>query len=89
MTYVAQWIKGEPEKTFLGSTKTDGKKHFVIVTHRYRNCGFLECHFRLEIEPLLRQFKELQKLCDDDKRIIKTLIEAFLARRKIEQLMAL
>ena len=42
-----------------------------------------------EDRDLLRQFEELQKLCDDDKRIIKTLIEAFLARRKIEQLMAL
>ena len=41
-----------------------------------------------EDRDLLRQFEELQKLCDDDKRIIKTLIEAFLARRKIEQLMA-
>lgn len=35
---------------------------------------------------LLRQFQELQTLDDEDKRIIKTLIDAFLARKKIQQL---
>ena len=41
-----------------------------------------------EDRDLLRQFQELQSLNDDDKRIVKTLIDAFLARRKIEQIMA-
>ena len=41
-----------------------------------------------EDRDLLRQFQELQHLSDDDKRIIKTLIDAFLSRRKIEEMMA-
>ena len=39
-----------------------------------------------EDRDLLRQFQELQTLDDEDKRIIKTLIDAFLARKKIQQL---
>ena len=41
-----------------------------------------------EDRDLRRQFQELQTLGDDDKRIIKTLIDAFLAKRKIQELMA-
>jgi len=41
-----------------------------------------------EDRDLLRQFQELQTLDEDDKRIIKTLIDAFLAKRKIQELMA-
>jgi len=41
-----------------------------------------------EDRELLRQFQELQTLGDDDKRIVKTLIDAFLAKRKIQELMA-
>lgn len=41
-----------------------------------------------EDRDLLRQFQELQTLDEDDKRVIKTLIDAFLAKRKIQELMA-
>lgn len=39
-----------------------------------------------EDRELLRQFQELQTLDDDDKHVIKTLIDAFLAKRKIQDL---
>jgi len=41
-----------------------------------------------EDRDLLRQFQELQTLDEDDKRIIKTLIDAFLAKRQIQKLIA-
>jgi len=41
-----------------------------------------------EDRELLRQFQELQTLDEEDKRIVKTLIDAFLAKRKIQELMA-
>ena len=41
-----------------------------------------------EDRDLLRQFKELQTLGEEDKRIVKTLIDAFLAKRKIQELVA-
>ena len=39
-----------------------------------------------EDRDLLRQFQELQSLDNKDKEIVKTLIEAFIARKKIQQL---
>ncbi len=42
MALVAQWIKGKPEKTFFGATKTEGKRHLEVVTYRCDDCGFLE-----------------------------------------------
>lgn len=39
-----------------------------------------------EDRDLLRQFQELQSLDDKDKEIVKALIEAFIARKKIQQL---
>ncbi len=39
-----------------------------------------------EDRDLLRQFQELQTLDEEDKNIVKTLIEAFIARKKIQQL---
>ena len=39
-----------------------------------------------EDRDLLRQFQEVQTLGNEDKKIVKALIEAFIARRKIQQL---
>jgi transcriptional regulator with XRE-family HTH domain len=41
---------------------------------------------QLKDAELLQQFKEVEQLADKDKNIIKTLIEAFLMRRQIQQI---
>lgn len=35
---------------------------------------------------LLRQFQEVERLSDDDKRVIKTLLDAFLTKRQLRAL---
>jgi len=35
---------------------------------------------------LLQQFKAVQQMDDDDKRVIKTMIDAFITKRKVQQL---
>jgi hypothetical protein len=36
-----KWIAGAPEKTFLGSFKTKGKRQFDLMAHRCAQCGYL------------------------------------------------
>jgi transcriptional regulator with XRE-family HTH domain len=40
----------------------------------------------LSDKELLNQFKAIEKMSDNDKNIIKTLIDAFITKRKIQQL---
>jgi transcriptional regulator with XRE-family HTH domain len=35
---------------------------------------------------LLQQFKAVQQMDDEDKRVIKTMIDAFITKRKVQQL---
>jgi len=41
---------------------------------------------RLEDKDLLQMFNELEKLNEDDKSVIKKLIDAFLTKRKVQNL---
>jgi len=41
---------------------------------------------RLEDRELLQQFQEIEKLEDEDKRVIKVLLDAFLTKRKLRAL---
>jgi hypothetical protein len=41
---------------------------------------------QLKDTELLQQFKEVEQLSDKDKTIIKTLIEAFLMRKQLQQI---
>ena len=41
---------------------------------------------RLEDRDLLQMFKEVEKLTDDDKSVIKKLIDAFLTKKKVQDL---
>ena len=40
----------------------------------------------LSDKELLNQFKAIEKMADNDKSVIKTLIDAFITKRKIQQL---
>jgi transcriptional regulator with XRE-family HTH domain len=40
----------------------------------------------LNDKELLNQFKAVEKMSDNDKNIVKTLIDAFITKRKIQQL---
>ena len=41
---------------------------------------------RLEDRELLQQFQEVEKLGDEDKRVVKVLLDAFLTKRKLRAL---
>jgi transcriptional regulator with XRE-family HTH domain len=41
---------------------------------------------RFEDRELLTQFQEIQQLSDEDKRVVKVLLDAFLAKKKIQRL---
>lgn len=41
---------------------------------------------RLEDRELLQQFQEVEKLEDEDKRVVKVLLDAFLTKRKLRSL---
>ncbi len=41
---------------------------------------------QLTDKELLKQFKEVEKLNSDDKHLIKTFIDAFITKRKIQTL---
>lgn len=41
---------------------------------------------RLEDRELLQQFQEVERLGDEDKRVIKVLLDAFLTKRKLRAL---
>jgi transcriptional regulator with XRE-family HTH domain len=41
---------------------------------------------RLQDRELLQQFQEVKKLGDEDKRVIKVLLDAFLTKRKLRAL---
>ncbi len=43
---------------------------------------------RLQDRDLLRQFQEVEKLPDDDKVVIKKFLDAFLMKKKLEELTA-
>ncbi len=43
---------------------------------------------KLEDRDLLQQFREVEKLAEDDKLVVKKLIDAFLAKKKIQKLVA-
>jgi len=40
----------------------------------------------LNDKELLNQFKAIEKMNDNDKSVVKTLIDAFITKRKIQQL---
>jgi hypothetical protein len=40
----------------------------------------------LSDEELLNQFKAIEKMQDNDKSVVKTLIDAFITKKKIQQL---
>lgn len=40
----------------------------------------------LNDKELLNQFKAIEKMADNDKNVIKTLIDAFITKRKVQQL---
>ena len=50
--------------------------------------GFVNDKAQIAIsdKELLNQFKEVEKLSQEDKHLIKTFIDAFLTKRKIQQL---
>lgn len=50
------------------------------------NGGTEQVQAQLADRELLRQFQEVEQLPDSDKSIIKELIDAFLTRRKVQQL---
>jgi hypothetical protein len=41
---------------------------------------------QLKDAELLQQFKDVEQLSDKDKNIVKTLIEAFLMRKQLQQI---
>ena len=41
---VAQWIQGEPERSWWTGLKLRGKDKLDITTCRCRRCGFLESY---------------------------------------------
>jgi transcriptional regulator with XRE-family HTH domain len=41
---------------------------------------------RMEDRELLQQFQEIEKLSDDDKHVVKVLLDAFLTKKKLRQL---
>lgn len=43
---------------------------------------------RIEDRELLLQFQQVEKLADDDKTVIKKLIDAFLTKKKVQELVA-
>lgn len=43
---------------------------------------------RFEDRELLRQFQEVEKLTDEDKHLVKSFLDAFLFRRKVEGMAA-
>ena len=41
---------------------------------------------QLSDKELLQQFKEIEKLNDEDKHLVKTFIDAFITKKKIQKL---
>jgi predicted Zn-ribbon and HTH transcriptional regulator len=39
-----EWMEGAPVKSFWGGLKTKGRDRFPVLTHRCRECGFLESY---------------------------------------------
>ena len=39
---VATWIEGEPEKSLIGSTKTNFRNRFLMQAYRCPKCGRVE-----------------------------------------------
>ncbi len=46
----SSWVEGEPERSFWGGTKTDGKMKMPISTLRCTGCGHLEFYARARAE---------------------------------------
>jgi predicted nucleic-acid-binding Zn-ribbon protein len=41
---VAEWVEGEPVKSFISGLSLRGKKKLKVLTRRCRRCGFLESY---------------------------------------------
>ena len=42
----AEWLEGEPERSFWTGLKTKGKERFPVRTYRCTQCGYLESYAR-------------------------------------------
>jgi len=40
----AQWVEGEPEKSFWTGLKTKGRDRHPVTTYRCERCGYLESY---------------------------------------------
>jgi len=43
-----KWVEGDPEPAFFFSTRTHGKRQYVVESYRCVGCGFLESYAREE-----------------------------------------
>ena len=42
----AEWVEGQPEKSFWDGIKTKGREVYKVVTFRCEGCGYLESFAR-------------------------------------------
>jgi hypothetical protein len=42
----SKWTEGEPQKNFLGTLTSKGKRQFDTTTDRCTKCGYLESYAR-------------------------------------------
>ena len=64
----------------------DGKWKCVILFHLLDGASDEAAAARVTDRELLRQFQAVEHLPDADKQVVKTLLDAFIAKRQIESI---
>lgn len=87
-THIGRYERGVSSKPSADTLKRIANA--LDVTSDYLIEGSTEevARVRIEDRELLQQFKQVEKLADDDKIVIKKLIEAFLTKKKVQELAA-
>ncbi len=87
-THIGRYERGVSSKPSADTLKS--MANALGVTSDYLIEGTTEDVAKacFEDRELLQQFQQVEKLDDDDKTVIKKLIEAFLTKKKVQELVA-
>ena len=87
-THIGRYERGESSKPSADTLKRMADVFGVTSDYLIEGTTGEAAKARIDDRELLQQFQQVEKLDDDDKTVIKTLIEAFLTKKKMQELFA-